>query len=167
MRIRLVKLDDISGNKTTFYSVYYNKDENSLFKQFLENYVISFNSEILEIYNRLKVMGHGLGAREHFFKHEEGVPGDLVCALYDNPEKKLRLYCIRYSDKLVLLGSGGVKPKKISALQDDPVLKRENQKVVQIARLIETRKNEGEIFISFNGLNFEGIKDLKDDYYEE
>jgi hypothetical protein len=167
MRIRLVKLKDLTGIKATFYTIYYNNDNDSLFKQFINGYINSYKSEVLEIYNRIIVMGNEEGARRYNFTEEEGTPGDMVCALCDKPGKNLRLYCIRYSENLVILGSGGFKPKSISALQDDPILKKENKKVVQIAKLIETRKSEGEIYISSDGRRFIGELTLKDDYYEE
>jgi len=56
---------------------------------------------------RLKIIGNETGARESFFKTKEGIPGDGVCTLYDTPDKKLRLYCIRYGKQLIIIGAGG------------------------------------------------------------
>ncbi|MGD0341393.1 MAG: hypothetical protein ABSA76_06780 [Bacteroidales bacterium] len=157
----------MSGNKASFYSVKLNNDNISLIEHFLNDNIALFKSELRNIVNRLKIMGETEGAREHYFRPEEGIPGDRVCALYDSPEKNLRLYCIRFGTKLVLLGSGGYKPKKISALQQDPKLKLENKRIIDIVKLIEKRMEEGEIWISSDGMDFEGNLDLKDNYYED
>lgn len=55
---------------------------------------------------RLKIIGTKTGAREQFFKLHEGNPGDGVCALFDLPDKNLRLYCIRYNTQIIILGGG-------------------------------------------------------------
>lgn len=167
MRIQIFKFGHLSGNKASFYSVKLNKDNVFLFEHFLKENLNSFKSELKDIVNRLKTMGDIEGAHENFFTPEEGAPGDRVCALYDTPNKKLRLYCIRFGTKLVLLGGGGNKPKRISALQDDPKLTLENKRLRDIVKLIERKMEEGEIRISQDGFDFEGNLDLKDDYYED
>ena len=58
---------------------------------FIEENKNSFKSELIDIFIRLKVIGNKTGAREQFFKQYEGNLGDGVCALYDEPEKHLRI----------------------------------------------------------------------------
>ncbi|MBK6979124.1 MAG: hypothetical protein IPH28_20170 [Cytophagaceae bacterium] len=60
--------------------------------------------------------------------------GDGVCALYDDPDRNLRLYCIRYGKQIVVLGGGGHKPKTIRALQEDEKLKQENYLIRNISK---------------------------------
>ena len=48
-----------------------------------------------------------LGALERFFR-PEGKMNDRVCAL-PVIRSKLRLYCLRLSDSILILGNGGVK----------------------------------------------------------
>lgn len=167
MKIRLIKLGNISGSTAAFYSVYYNNDKSTLFENFIDDNKILLKGELFNILARLNTMANEEGAREIYFKNEEGVPGDRVCALYDTPNKNLRLYCIRFGSRLVVLGSGGMKPKRISALQDDPKLKAENKKLCDIVKLSEKKINEGEISISSNNMEFKGDFELKDDYYDD
>jgi hypothetical protein len=167
MKIKLVKFSDISGNKAGFYSIYYNNDKETLFEQFLKENVTLFKSELKAIVNNIETMGTEEGARFNYFRVEEGEPGDRICAILDEPNKKLRLYCIRFSDRLVLLGGGGYKPKNISSFQDDPKLKAENYKLRKIVKLIEKRMEEGEINLTNNGRDFSGSFVLKDDYFDE
>ncbi|MEX0988167.1 MAG: hypothetical protein WD052_11880 [Bacteroidales bacterium] len=77
------------------------------------------------------------GAQEHFFKTKEGKPGDQVCALYDTPEKNLRLYCIRMGNTVIILGGGG--PKTTRTLQKDPKLKKENYIIREVSEVIKQK----------------------------
>ena len=51
-----------------------------------------------------------------------------MCAFTDS-KKKLRLYCIRFGNVLLVLGGGGPKSKQIRAFQEDPKLMSENLKI--------------------------------------
>jgi hypothetical protein len=166
MRIQLVKIKQLSGNQASIYSVIYENEETSLFEKFLNENIISFKSELDSILLRLKMIGTQTGAREQFFKMDEGNPGDGVCALYDDPSKKLRLYCVRYGTTLVIVGSGGHKPKTIRALQQDPKLKKENMIMRKISNLIKEKQDEGIISFSQDFYDFNGNFDLNDTDYE-
>jgi len=126
MKCKIIKLDQLSGNKTSVYSVYIDDAKKTLFERFLEENLISFKSELIDIVKRLKTIGNKTGAREIYFKLNEGIPGDGVCALYDEAESRLRLYCIRYGSSMIIIGGGGEKPKDIRAFQDNDKLKNEN-----------------------------------------
>ena len=155
-KYKLVKLDSLSGNKASVYSVYDYEREKTLFQIFLEENKNSFISEIKNLWARLVVIGKKEGARHGFFKHNEGKPGDGVCALYDEPEKNLRLYCVRYGTLIVLLGGGGIKPKEIRAFQEDPKLTSENYILREISLQITDKLKSKELKFSANLLDFEG-----------
>ena len=125
MECELVKLDNLSNNETSIYSLFIENENKTLFDMFIEENVINHKAEVEDIIKRLHNIGK-IGARIHFFKIDEGVPGDGVCALYDNPNSHLRLYCIRYGNDIVILGGGGFKPKTIRTLQQNKKLKTEN-----------------------------------------
>lgn len=145
MNYKLVKLTKFSGSEASIYSIYLFDERKTLFDIFIEGNKNLFISELKDIYNRLKVIGYDTGARDIFFKLNEGSPGDLVCALYDEPDSNLRLYCIRFGNSLVILGGGGYKPKSISALQEDEKLKRENYIMREISEDIFQRLKTHEI----------------------
>ena len=67
-------------------------------------------------------------AREGYFKLHEGKPGDGIVALYDRPDSRLRLYCIRYGSVTLIVGGGGAKPKSVRAWQEVPELARSVKK---------------------------------------
>jgi hypothetical protein len=166
MRIQLVKINQLSGKQASIYSVIYNDDQITLFDIFLNENLISFKSELSTILLRLKVIGKKTGARETFFKIEEGDLGDGVCALYDDPKKNLRLYCIRYGASLIIIGSGGPKAKTIRALQQDSKLKKENLIMREISKLIKEKMEDKTISFTDDYYDFKGTFDLNNTDYE-
>jgi hypothetical protein len=89
MNYKLVKLTKFSGNEGSIYSIYVFDGRKTLFDTFIKENIISFISELKDISSRLNITGHRTGARDQFFKENEGNPGDGVCALYDQPESNL------------------------------------------------------------------------------
>jgi hypothetical protein len=104
---------------------------------------------------RLRSIGNTVGAIESFFKLDEGLEwNDLVCALYDIPDRHLRLYCIRLNESIVIVGNGG--PKDVRAWQDDPKLEREVNEMMHYSKIIHTKLDSGTLRIAANGLRLEG-----------
>jgi hypothetical protein len=164
MKYKLIKLPGFSGKKATIYTVSLEnkngKFEESLFEVFIKENKNTFISEIKDIFVRLKTIGNDTGARESFFKLNEGNPGDGVCALYDSPDKKLRLYCIRYGTQLIVLGGGG--PKNTKTLQDDSKLKDENYLLRMISEKIYKCMQNGDLSFSCDYMSFAGNLTLED-----
>lgn len=163
MNYEIVELEDLSGRKATIYSVFLGDDDTTLFDQFLEESKEGYKSELKFILSRLQEIGDTTGARESFFKDREGKPGDGVCALYDIPYSKLRLYCIRYGNTAILLGGGGPKPSGIDAWQDDPKLSQEAETMMQVSADIMARLKEGDIKWSKDGSRLLGNLIFSDD----
>lgn len=145
MRFRIVKLDNFSGEAASVYSVVLDEDKKTLFDHFISENLTLHKSELLSIIERIKSMVTKTGAREYFFKLNEGRKGDGVCAMYDDPDKRLRLYCIRYGTGILILGGGGEKPGSIRTLQESDKLKKENYLLRDISEAITKRIKEKEI----------------------
>lgn len=154
MKYKLVEIPELSGNKATIYTVIDCSDNKTLFDYFLEENGDLHLSEIKDIIVRLKVIGEKTGAREQFFKLNEGSPGDGVCALYDLPNYKLRLYCIRYGTQIIILGGGG--PKKVQKLQQDQKLTKESYFLRELSIKITERLRDKDINYNYSGDKFEG-----------
>ena len=165
-KCQLIKIHQLSGYKGSIYTILIDDEKNTAFKKLITNNQILFKSEIKDIVARLKIMGSKTGMRENFFKVNEGKPGDGVCALYDQEESNLRLYCIRYGSQLIILGGGGHKPKTTRTLQDDPVLKKENFILRELSKLITEKMKDKEIWFSEDGLEFEGDLTIENHNYE-
>jgi hypothetical protein len=114
---------------------------------------------------RLVAIGNITGAREHYFKINEGIPGDGVCALFDLPGKKLRLYCIRYATSIVIVGGGG--EKKVRKFQEDEKLEDENYLLRDLSAVITKRIIEGKIWYSDDDMEFEGNLEFNDNKDED
>ena len=161
MKYKIVKLTKFSGNEATIYSIYIFDKKKTLFELFLEENKILYKSELISIFNRLKVIGHETGARENFFKIHEGELGDGLSALFDRPDKKLRLYCIRYGSLILIAGGGG--PKKSQTFQEDEKLKQENFFLRKVVKDIKNKMEFGDIEISKDGTEFLGNLEFTDD----
>jgi putative component of toxin-antitoxin plasmid stabilization module len=144
----IIQLDELSGSKASIYSVLPEGEDLTLFDLFVEEYKAAFYSEVLSITNLLEDIGNKLGIREQLIKMDEGKLGDGVVALYDNPDKNLRLYGIRYGSAILVLGSGGEKSKAIRAWQEDKKLTKEAEFIIQISKDIYQRIQDKEIEFS-------------------
>ena len=146
MELEIVKIKQLSGKKTQIYSVILNQEDQSVFEQFLQNNYSGYPTEIEDIVSKLKIMATKTGAAEHFFKLNEGKPGDGVCALFDSPDKKLRIYCIRFANVAIIVGGGGYKPKK------------EAEMVIQISKIISKAIKNKDIHLDDNGFFLGNLK---------
>jgi hypothetical protein len=161
MNFSLEKVEKLSGREASVYAVVLEGESHSVFEGFLAEYQTNYRSEILDIIARLKVIGHRTGARKDFFKEFEGEIGDLVCALYDDPDKKLRLYCMRFGGDFVILGGGG--PKEVRAWQDDPNLKYHAETMIAIAKKVHGRFKDGDLCWTTDYKDIKGDLTFKED----
>lgn len=159
MNCEIVKLDAYSGNGASIYTIYIEEEETTLYEKFVSENKSSYNNEVKDINNRLITIGK-IGAREQFFKLKEGVPGDGVCALFDNPNSNIRLYCIRYGSNLIIVGGGGPKSKSIRSLQQDDKLTKENYLLRAISKEITQKMNDRELKFITDYFDFEGDTNL-------
>ena len=115
--MREVVLKTIEQNdNVSLYSICFGKDSESEFEKFMIEF--KNNSEYKREYDIILLALEKIidkGALERFFRPE----GGRVKALsLDSP--CLRLYCLRISDKVLVIGNGGVK--KIRTYQQTPKL---------------------------------------------
>jgi hypothetical protein len=156
VEFEIVRLNNLSGTETTIYSIRLLNNNFTIFENFILENRGEFKSEIKNIINRLDVIGKKTGAREYYFKLNEGNPGDGVAALFDRPKNKLRLYCIRYGMNLIILGGGGPKPKNIVSFQDNEKLKNENYIIREVSKKIKERTVEKDINFINEGKDLNG-----------
>ena len=161
MNYEIVELAQFSGNKTTVYSVILEGDNKTLFDHFVLENATNHKNEVKFIVNRIKEIGKTTGARLGYFKPDEGKLGDGVCALYDDPDNNLRLYCIRYSSVAIILGGGGIKD--VRAWQENEKLSLEATRMIQVSSDIMQRLKEGDLKWSPDGCRLEGNLTISDD----
>ena len=145
----IIELKQLAGDRCKIYTVRMAGESSSVFERFINEYFGNYQEEVVDIYNRLKFMAQEAGAREQYFKMNEGRPGDLVAALYDTPGRKLRLYCIRYSKIALIVGGGGLK--SVRTWQEDPVLRRNVELMMYVADTIYNAMKDKELFLEDDG----------------
>ena len=149
-KIELVELEEFDPAMGHVYSVAVDDSDKTLFDLFLEENDADYRLELAEIITKLKTMSSKTGFTENYFKLNEGTLGDGVCAITDL-KGKLRLYCIRFGNILLVLGGGGPKSKLIRALQEDPKLLMENNNVRIISAAMAKAIREKELRIEEDG----------------
>ena len=107
------------SEKTTLYSISFETDGTTEFEKFVAEFEMNanYNQDYQRIIAALQAILR-FGALERFFR-PEGAMNDRVQAL-PIESGKLRLYCLRISEQIVILGNGGVK--RTRTYEEDPRL---------------------------------------------
>ena len=101
--VSIAKTDNVG-----LYSIWFVNDQESEFHKFLQKF--KDNAELNKDYQTIL---HALdriianGAFERNFRYEGKVRDNVVALSIDS--KKLRLYCLRISNQILIAGNGGVK----------------------------------------------------------
>lgn len=117
----------IESDNVSIYSPKYDGETLTEFEKFMSNNGALSHPQLKkdfdEIIARIQKMLTDCGARENLFRLE----GRNIKALPLIIEHRrgrgvgtVRLYCIRISDRLLIIGNGGIK--KVARFEDDPVL---------------------------------------------
>lgn len=119
----------------------------------LQEFIITFrnvkNNHLLNDYEQIIKSLAGIvenGVKESFFR-PEGKMNDRVCAiplLTSGRQKQngtLRLYCIRISDKLLIIGGGGIKTTR--TYNEDQTLSEHVKTLQMIDKELSDLENEG------------------------
>ena len=100
------------------------------------------------------------GALERYFR-PEGKYGDGVGVIPIDVGNKLRLYCLRLSDKILVFGNGGVKETR--SWQESETLAPYVKLLVDTSRFISSRIKDGTLVL----VDKEIVGNLKFTRYEE
>ena len=139
MALRLKRLNIYSGEKASIYTVYDSDTKDCPYKEFIETWSPEHDEKLINFAARLEAMGNQTGVKDEFLllnENETAGVGDNVCALYDRPFKEMRLYCVKISEKILILGSGGPKPSHIVAWQDCRNLSRAARFMIFVSEAI-------------------------------
>ncbi len=141
----------------TMYTIQFLSDNDSEFEKFYAKFKdeLEYNEDFQRLLNILGRIAD-FGALERFFR-PEGKMNDRVCAL-PVLKSKLRLYCLRLSDKILILGNGGIK--KTRTYNEDDVLKGYVITLQNFDRLIKDGVKEGSITITETQIDTDNTFDL-------
>lgn len=136
-----------SNDQVSLYSICFNDSDESEFELFLNKFKeeSTLNKDFQTILVALsKVVARG--ALERFFR-VEGKMSDDLCALAIDSHK-LRLYCLRISDQILILGNGGVKETR--SYQEDDVLSGYVMDLQKFDMLLKRAQKNGKVTIEKN-----------------
>lgn len=148
MKFDIINIEEFSGQKAQIYSIMFDGDDLTLMDHFFEDNVEAHRADLEEMALKLYTMGNDVGCRSHFFKENEGAPGDGVVALRYN---QMRLYCLRYDNTCIFIGAGGYKPPGIRAYQEDSLLNEKAQEMKRIAACINKAIKEKDLKVREDG----------------
>lgn len=148
---------DIIGqsDKTCLYSISFERDGTTEFEKFVAEFEMNatYNADYQRIIAALQGILR-LGALERFFR-PEGRITDTVTAI-PIEGGKLRLYCLRISEQIVILGNGGVKHTR--TYEEDPVLYGYVMDLQKFERILKENLEKG--YVSIQEKELSGTEDL-------
>lgn len=96
--------------KAGLFTICFEGESFSEFEKFISNYKDGYSKELSVILAAINKMLSASGFLERYFR-PEGKMRDGVCALPIESDR-LRLYCLRLSDNVLIAGNGGIKDVK-------------------------------------------------------
>ena len=138
------------GDKVSIYSPTFDGDDKSELEKFISKFEDDpeLQKDLGIIFARIGIIEEQ-GVLDRFFRYESK-KNDNVAALPSHFDTaQLRLYCICYNEKLLILGNGGKKTTR--TYQEDPVLNQYVEDMQKINKELWWKINKGEI-------HFEGIE---------
>lgn len=132
-------------DNVNFYSVRLAGEELTELERFFEKFPegCEYDDEIDVIISWIDKISEK-GALERYFK-PEGHYGDGVGVIPIDVGNKLRLYCLRLSDKIIVFGNGGVKDTR--TWQDSETLAPYVKLLIDTSRFIASRIKDGTIVL--------------------
>lgn len=143
------------SEKVALYSISFEKDGTTEFEKFVAEFEMNatFNRDYQRIIAALQAILR-IGALERFFR-PEGSRNDSVQAL-PIESGKLRLYCLRLSDQVVILGNGGVKNTR--TYEEDPKLYGYVLDLQRFEKILGENIEKG--YVSIEEKELTGIEDI-------
>lgn len=130
------------GRKAKIYSIQFDGEEEHEFQKFITNPEVIKHPDFQPLRKKLKELYDKRGLLNQFFRPEDDKCLHPEISRIDYGTGKLRLYCIRWSDDLLILGGGGIKPDDIRFWQDDPILADAARKVIDVFDDLKKYLNE-------------------------
>ncbi len=128
-----------------FYSIHLEGKELTELEVFFEKFPVGcdYDEEIDVIITWMDKIAE-TGALERYFR-PEGRYGDGVGVIPIDVGNKVRLYCLRLSDKILVLGNGGVKDT--ATWQESEELAPYVKLLIDTSRFISSRMNNGSLVL--------------------
>lgn len=140
-----------TGEKVSLYSPRFEGEEYTEFEKFLLAYKDKYAHDVQVLIRRIDIIKQN-GAEDRYFRYE-GTMRDRVMALPSHLDSSnLRLYCLNISQKVLILGNGGIKSTQ--TYQEDPILHKAVQTLQKID--IEIKNQQNKRIVTIQGTNLNG-----------
>jgi len=157
VKFTIIHIEPLSGDRAQVYTLKYEgKDVTELqgfFYKFQDTHPEVINETVQRIYN----ISNRNGIQDISFKRESPESHNVFRIL---ETEELRLYCIMYSNILLLFGTGGKKRHNTKKNVENPALVKIINSLMDIEDAIKSKLDSGDIKITLKG--FEGnLKDIE------
>ena len=141
--VELILLNE--GNRCTLYSIQFTSEDESEYERFYSKFIedAKLNRDLLRIVQLVDKIAEE-GALERLFR-PEGKMKDSVVAL-PVLSSKLRLYCLRLSDGILILGNGGVKQSR--TYEEDDSLRGCVLTLQKFEELLKEGQRDGSVIVT-------------------
>lgn len=139
----------VALKKVTYYTIRMEGASRTLWEQFLDHHVAEEFTDDLDILRTaMQRIGNQWGAKPTYFRFEAARGGDASALppdtrFLEGESTDLRLYCLRYSESVVILFSGAVKTA--DSAQDCDQVRPYFQQANQICKAIQEAIRDGEL----------------------
>ena len=143
------------SEKVSLYSISFEMDGTTEFEKFVAEFEMNatYNRDYQRIIAALQAILR-IGALERFFRPEGGMNDSVQALLIESG--KLRLYCLRLSDQIVILGNGGVKNTR--TYEEDPKLYGYVLDLQKFEKILNESIAKG--YVSIEEKELSGIEDI-------
>lgn len=141
--VELVLVNDT--DKCTIYTIQFSSESETEYERFYFKFIedAQLNKDLLRIVQILDKIADE-GALERFFR-PEGKMSDSVVAL-PVLRSKLRLYCLRLSDRILVLGNGGIKNSR--TYEEDDSLRGYVLTLQKFEELLKEGQRDGTVTVT-------------------
>ena len=141
----------------TIYTIQFVSEDETEFERFYAKFKddAEYNPDLMRIVEFISKIADR-GAFERYFR-PEGKYNDSVCAL-PVIKSKLRLYCLRLSDKILILGNGGIKSTR--TYNEDNTLKGYVITLQKFEQLLKEGEKDGSVVITTNTIETDNTFDI-------
>lgn len=153
--VELILLNE--GNQCTLYSIQFASEDDTEFDRFYAKFIkdVHLNRDLFRIVQIVDRIAQE-GALERLFR-PEGKMKDSVVAL-PIITSRLRLYCLRLSEGILILGNGGVKHSR--TYEEDDSLKGYVLTLQKFEELLKEGQHNGSVIITERTIETDNIFDI-------
>jgi hypothetical protein len=149
VKFSIIHIEELSGAKAQIYTLKYEGKYVSELQSFIYKFQDTHSKILDEVVQRIHTISKRNGIEESFFLRECPESHNVFRLLETSD---LRIYCIMFSNVVLLFGSGGPKKPGTKKLIENPALDKEVKKLMKIEDAVNKRIKSGELNKTIRGL---------------